>query len=86
MLKHTSPTEKPLCPIPIPGRDNPFSKTKIPVGCDDKKFRSAFFPLLIKNTTHRLRISFIKKTLALIMKKSYTRQESKLNNRHDNFR
>jgi len=71
--------------MPIAEIDNPFSKTKIPVGCDDKKFKSAFFSLLNKNTTHRLRIKVYKKTLALIMKKSYTRQETKLNNRHDNF-
>ena len=63
----------------------PFSKTKIPVGCDDKKFELACFSLLNKNTTHRLRIKVYKKTLALIMKKSYTRQETKLNNHHEYF-
>ena len=53
--------------------------------CDDKEFEFAFFTLLNKNTTHRLRIKIKKKTLALIMKKSYTRQETKLNNHHEYF-
>tara|TARA_B100000925_G_scaffold47133_1_gene30662 strand:+ start:43 stop:195 length:153 start_codon:yes stop_codon:yes gene_type:complete len=47
--------------MPIAGKDNPFSKIKIPVGCDDKRFEFAFFPLLNKNTTHRLRIKIKKK-------------------------
>ena len=47
--------------MPIAGKDNLFSKTKIPVGCDDKKFEFVFFSLLNKNTTHRLRIKIKKK-------------------------